>query len=95
MQILFIAVVKLIANNMGSSVRPKKPGPKGPRPGMWGTWNRDSEPIQPDKGSGKLTTTDMGRKLGGGLCPFGDGEMGPHLTQCGLGRGLPPYRVTS
>jgi len=24
----------------------------------------------------------MGRKLGGGLCPFW-GELGPHLTQCG------------
>jgi len=31
----------------------------------------------------------MGRKLEGGLCPFGGGVLGPHLTQCGLGRGLP------
>ena len=23
-----------------------------------------------------------------GLCPFGEGELGPHLTQCGQGRGL-------
>jgi len=23
-----------------------------------------------------------------GLCPFGEGELGPHLTQCCLGRGL-------
>jgi len=30
----------------------------------------------------------MGRKLGGGLCPFGGEELGPHLTQCGQGRGL-------
>ena len=29
---------------------------------------------------------------GGLLCPFG-GELGPHLTQCGLGRGLPPYHT--
>ena len=29
-----------------------------------------------------------------GLCPFW-GELGLHLTQCGLGRGLPPYQVTS
>jgi len=26
-----------------------------------------------------LATTDMGRKLGG-LCPFGDDELDPHLT---------------
>jgi len=26
-----------------------------------------------------------------GLCPFRGGEVGPHLTQCRLGRGLPPY----
>jgi len=24
-----------------------------------------------------------------GLCPFGEGELGPHLTECGQGRGLP------
>ena len=31
-----------------------------------------------------------------GLCPlFGEGELGPHLAQCGLGRGLPPYQVAS
>jgi len=36
----------------------------------------------------------MGRKLG--ICPFfGGGELGPHLTQCRLGRGLPPYQVAS
>jgi len=23
-----------------------------------------------------------------GLCPFGGGELGSHLTQCGQGRGL-------
>jgi len=23
------------------------------------------------------------------------GELGAHVTQCGLGRGLPPYRVAS
>ena len=26
--------------------------------------------------------------------PFLDGGAGPHLTQCGLGRGLPPYQIT-
>jgi len=30
-----------------------------------------------------------------GLCTFRGGEMGPHLTQCHLGRGLPPYQVAS
>jgi len=29
------------------------------------------------------------------MCPVGEGELGPHLAQCGLGRGLPPYQVTS
>ena len=29
------------------------------------------------------------------LCSFPWGELGPHLTQCRLGRGLPPYRVVS
>ena len=32
----------------------------------------------------------MGRKLAG-LCPFGGGDAGPHLTQCGQGRGLPSF----
>jgi len=33
------------------------------------------------------------KKLGGRLCPpFGEGELGPHITQCRLGR-LPPYQV--
>jgi len=31
----------------------------------------------------------------GGLCPLLKGELGPHLTQCGLGQGLPPYQVAS
>jgi len=30
-----------------------------------------------------------------GLCPFGEGELGPHLTQCGQGRGLPACQVSS
>jgi len=43
-----------------------------------------------------LATIDMGRKQGKGCCaPFLGGEMGPHLTQCGLGRGLPLYKVAS
>ena len=39
----------------------------------------------------RLTTMDIGQKEGV-LCPF-RGELGPHLTQCGLGRDLPPYQV--
>jgi len=30
-------------------------------------------------------------KIGGYSAPFGGGRIGPHLTQCGLGQGLPPY----
>jgi len=44
----------------------------------------------------RLATIDMGRKSGEGLlCPFPWGELGPHLTQCRLGRHLPPYHVVS
>ena len=47
-----------------------------------------------------LATIDMGRKEGRGsgaglLCPFWRGELGPHLKQCGLGRDIPPYQVSS
>ena len=42
----------------------------------------------------RLATIDMGRKLGA-VRHFGGGELGPHLTQCGLGQGLPSYQVTS
>jgi len=34
----------------------------------------------------------MGRKLG--VVPFLEGGAGPHLTQCRLGRGVPPYQVS-
>jgi len=41
----------------------------------------------------RLATTDMG------ACAIfreeGAGELGPHLTQCGLGQGLPMYKVAS
>ena len=36
---------------------------------------------------------DMGRKLGAAV--FFRAEVGPHVTQCGLGRGLPSYQVAS
>ena len=35
----------------------------------------------------RLATIDIGRKLG--VCPFEGGDLGPHVTQRGLGRGLP------
>ena len=35
-----------------------------------------------------------GSKLGG-LCPFWEGELGLHVTHCGLGRGLHSYQVPS
>ena len=46
----------------------------------------------------RLATIDVGRKVGGGLLwpvvPFlGRGLLGPQLTKCRLGRGLPPYQV--
>jgi len=40
----------------------------------------------------RLATIDMVRKLGG--CAHGD-QLGPHVTQYGLGRGLPSYQVAS
>jgi len=41
-----------------------------------------------------LATIDMDQKLG--VCvPLGEGELGPHLTQCDQGWGLPPYQVAS
>ena len=41
----------------------------------------------------RLATIDMDRKLG--AVPLLGGELGAHLTQCGLGRGLPLYQVAS
>jgi len=39
----------------------------------------------------RLVATDMGRKLG--AVPLFWGELGCHLTQCGVGQDLPPYQV--
>jgi len=44
--------------------------------------------------SSHLAATDMGRKLWGGLCPFGGMGWFP-IWQCGKGWGLPPYHVAS
>ena len=38
----------------------------------------------------RLATIDMGRKVGA-VVPLSVGELGPYLTQCRRGRGLPPY----
>jgi len=43
---------------------------------------------------GDRLATRHGSKIGG-CAPFGSGELGPHATQSGLGRGLPSYQVTS
>jgi len=32
---------------------------------------------------------------GGGCAPLGERQLGPHLTQCGQGQGLPAYQVAS
>jgi len=59
---------------------------------MWPSWAeaylRTKWHLDP---SSRLAATDMGRKLGS-LCPLGM-ELGPHLTQCCPGRGLPPHQV--
>ena len=38
----------------------------------------------------RLATIDMGREVGEAAVPLSVGELGPHLTQSGLGRELPP-----
>ena len=43
----------------------------------------------------RLATTDIGRKWGGAVPLWGGGELRPHVTQCGLGRGLPSHQVAS
>jgi len=36
-----------------------------------------------------------GPKIGGGCAPLEEGELDPHLTQCGQSRGLPACKVSS
>ena len=43
----------------------------------------------------RLATIDMGRREGAGAAVPLSGGAGPHLTQCRLGRGLPPYQMVS
>ena len=41
----------------------------------------------------RLAKIDTGRKLGVGCCAPYRGELGSHLTQCRLGRGIHAYQV--
>jgi len=41
----------------------------------------------------RLATIDMCRKVGKGCCGGAGSPLGHHLTQCGVGRGLPLYQV--
>ena len=40
-----------------------------------------------------LATIDISKKFA--AVPLLGGELGPRVTQCGLGRGLPSYQVAS
>ena len=40
----------------------------------------------------RLARIDTGQKAGAPV-PLSVGQLGPHLTQCRLGRGVPPYQV--
>jgi len=54
--------------------------------------NAFSPQIQIAEMGDRLATTGMGRKWGGAAVGAGS-PLGPHLTQCGLGQGLPLYQV--
>jgi len=41
----------------------------------------------------RLATIGMDRKVGAAVPLSLRGELGPHLTQCCLGRGLPAYQM--
>jgi len=43
----------------------------------------------------RMATIDMGRKVGRGCCGGAVSPLGHHLTQCGLGQGLPLYQLAS
>jgi len=44
---------------------------------------------------GDRARTKWAEKCGGAAAPLSVWELGPYLTQCGLGRSLPPYQVAS
>ena len=51
---------------------------------------RDLPPYQVDLDPpNRLATTDMGRKLGAAVPLLGEGELGPHVTQCGWAEAYP------
>ena len=57
--------------------------------------DRDRDVFRDLQPSSRLATIDMDRKLGS-VPPFlGGGELGLHLTQGRVGRGVPPYQVAS
>jgi len=76
-------------------------------PFPWGGAGSPSNAVAPDprlatsvvctmwdlEPSSRLATIDMGRKVGAVVPLSGKGKLGRHLTQCGLGRGLPQYKV--
>jgi len=69
---------------------------QGPHPAQCGL-DQGSPPRQMPSSSIKLFYYNRhGPKIGGGSAAFlGRGELGPHLTESRLGRGLPPYQVAS
>ena len=79
-----------------SSIQPFGHNKHGPKTGwccalcFWATAYFD---IKWHLGPSSRLFMEMGRKLG--LCPFRGAELGPHLTQCRLGRGLSPYQLAS
>jgi len=59
---------------------------------MWEPENKSSAVAEIGD---RLATIDMDRKVEGAIVPLSVGEVGLYLTQCGLGRGLPPYQETT
>ena len=59
----------------------------------WRTFAKNKSSAVNEMGD-RLVTTDMGRKVGAAVPFRGGRQLGPHLTQSGLGRGLLPYQVT-
>jgi len=85
-----------MGDRLATTVIGRKVGSPGPLP-----WRGELSPhnikayfrIKWHPGSSsRLATIDMGRKMGD-CVPFRRGQLGPRLTQCCLGRGLPPYQV--
>jgi len=56
------------------------------------SWRQSSKSSAVAEMGDRLAAIDMGRKVGGAVPPS-VGDIGPHLTQCHLGRGLPPDQV--